>query len=61
MQTASRELFSFFFLEVYLFLQTLEGREKERERNICWVPLVHTPTKDQICNPVMCPDGELNR
>ena len=33
----------FFFLDfIYLFLESREGREKERERNInVWLPLVH--------------------
>ena len=33
--------FSFFFKNIYLFLETGEGREKERERNIdTWSPLM---------------------
>ena len=36
-------LFSFFFKElIYLFLESREGKENERERNISvWLPLMH--------------------
>ena len=32
----------------------------KRERNIDQLPPIHSPTRDQTCNPGMCPDGELN-
>ena len=32
--------------------------EKERERNID-VPLIYTLTRDQACNPGMCPNWEF--
>ena len=44
---------------IYLFLDRVEGREKERERNInVWLPLTYPPpsTGDLACNPGMCPD-----
>ena len=45
---------------IYLFLETGEGREKERERNISvWLPLMH-PQWGPGHNPGMCPDWELN-
>ena len=37
-----------------------EGKEKDRERNIDWLPLLCPPTRDQTRNPSMCPDWELN-
>ena len=42
-----------------------EEREKEREkhgcnRNIDWLPLVGSQTRDQTCSPGTCPDRELN-
>ena len=47
-------------IEFIYFLETGEGREKERERNINtrenidpW-PLVRDPTGDRTCNPGMC-------
>ena len=37
-----RIFFFFFFKDfIYLFLEGGEGREKERERNIEWLPLAH--------------------
>ena len=30
-----------FFKKIYLFLERGERREKERERNIDWLPLTH--------------------
>ena len=36
-------------------------REKERERNIDWLPLAHAPAGGQTHSPGMCPDPELNR
>ena len=35
-------------------------RRKERERNIDWLLSIYTPTRDQTCNPDVCPDQELN-
>ena len=49
---------------IYLFLERVEGREKERERNInVWLPLVHPQRgwEDLARNPGMCPDWESNR
>ena len=31
---------------IYLFLEREEGREKERERNIGWLPLARAPAGD---------------
>ena len=46
-------------LFIYSFIDSGEGREKERERNInVWLPLVHPATGDLACNPGMCPDWE---
>ena len=36
------------------------GRERKEESDIDRFPPVHAPTRDQICNPGMCPDQELN-
>ena len=52
--------FSYFFKRLYLFLEIGEGREKERERNISWLPLICTPTGDRTHNPDS-PDRELNQ
>ena len=52
-----------FFICFYFFLESGEGREKERKRNInvkekhLW-PLIHAPTRDWTYNPGMCPDWE---
>ena len=35
-------------------------RERERERNINQLPSVHTLTRDQTYNLVLCPDWEPN-
>ena len=46
------------------FRERGEGRERERERNISVrekhrsVPPIQAPTKDQTCNPGVCPDWE---
>ena len=42
------------------------GRKKGREtsmseRNIDWFPLARAPSRDQACDPGMCPYLELNR
>ena len=59
--------FSFFFKDcIYLFLETEEGREKERRRNInAWKWKItsvgcfsHAPNWDLPCNPGLCPDWE---
>ena len=34
--------------------------ERERERDIDGLPLIHAPTRDQTCKLGMCPDRELN-
>ena len=68
---ASEKVFisSYFFLRFYLFLflQRVEGREKEKERNID-VQEIHRsvashmdPTGDLAHNPGTCPDQELNQ
>ena len=37
-----------FFLDfIYLLLERGEGREKQRDRNIDWLSLIHTPTRDE--------------
>ena len=53
--------FFFFFLRFDLVLERGEGREKERERNISWLPLIHALTGGQTCNPGTCPDWALNQ
>ena len=51
---------SYFMIFIFLFLERLEGREKERERNInVWLPLM-SPTGDPTRNPGTCPDWESN-
>ena len=64
--------FSFFFFffshprTCLLILERGEGKEKEREINIIvrgninWLPLIYSPTRDQTCNLVMCPNQKLN-
>ena len=54
------------FKRFYLFTFRERGREGEREgnidvRNINWLPLAHTVTRDQTHSPGMCPDGESNQ
>ena len=44
-----------------LLLDTGEGREKERKRNIYWLPLACALTGDGTCNPGMCSDWESNQ
>ena len=55
---ASRKIVKDF---IYLVLERVEGREKERERNIDGVPLLHPSSGDQTVNPGMCPDQESIR
>ena len=56
----------FCFFKIYLFiLESREGREEGRERNInvrkkYWLVASNTPTRDQTHNPGMCPDQEWN-
>ena len=52
--------FSFFQVFFIYFLERREGREKERERNTDWLPLVCAPTRVRIHNPGMCLDQESN-
>ena len=50
------------FLKIFfqLFLETGEGKEKEREKNInVWLPLA-SPTGDLAHNSGMCPELEWN-
>ena len=35
-------------------------REREREKNIDWLPPIHTPTGDWTHRLGMCPDWKLN-
>ena len=57
----------FFKIFIYLFLETSEGREEERERNIdVWeknqsVAFRMPPTGELASNPGMCPNWELNQ
>ena len=49
------------YLFIYLFIYLRgEGREKERERNNVWLPLLSSP-REPACNPGMCSDWELNQ
>ena len=59
----SNHQFSVIFLKrLYLFiLERGEGKAKERERNIDWLPFAHTPIGNLARNPGMCHDWELNR
>ena len=49
-----------------MHLERMEGREKERDRNINgweihgWGASCTPPTEDLACNPGMCPDWESN-
>ena len=52
----------YLYLFVYLFvLEKGEGREKERKRNISWLPFVCTPSGDGTHTIGTCPDQESNR
>ena len=57
--------FWLWFFKKYLFIYLLfgvEGREKEKERNITvWLPLHTHPTGNLAHNPGMCPDWESNQ
>ena len=46
------------FLNIYLFLERREGREKEKETSLG--RLCTPPTRDPAHNPAMCPDWESN-
>ena len=49
--------FYLFFRDfIYLFLETAEGREKERERNINQLP--RSSHQPRTHNPDICPDRE---
>ena len=51
----------FFQYFIYLLLERVEGREKERERNInVWFPLTN-PTGDLVHISGVCPDWESNQ
>ena len=54
--------FSIILLNICLFIERLEGKKKEKERNInVWLPLMHPPpTGDPARNPSRYPDWELN-
>ena len=45
-------------LKNYLFLERMEGREKEGEKHQCVVASHTPPTGNLACNPGMCPDWE---
>lgn len=50
---------SSFFCIIYFLSILKKGREKERENH--WSAASCTPsTENQVCNPVMCPNQELN-
>ena len=51
---------SFFKDFIYLLLETGEGKQKERERNIRVVASSTPPIGYLDCNPGMCPDWESN-
>ena len=58
----SIKYFLFYFLRFYLFLESREGMEKERKRNInVWLPLAAPLTGDLASNPGMCSDWESNQ
>ena len=44
----------------FFFRERGGGREKDRERKIDQLPLVHTKTGDQTCNPGMCPENQTH-
>ena len=46
---------------MHLFLESGEGREKEKERNVDQSPLARAPTGDGTHNLGMCPYKESNR
>ena len=51
--------FILFFKDFIYLLETREGREKEREKNIRWSVASHmAPTGGPVHNPGMCPDWE---
>ena len=50
----------FFKIFIYLFLESGEGREKEREKYQCVVASHVAPTRDLARKPGMCPDWESN-
>ena len=53
---------SFFKDFIYLFVESGERRENERERNInVWLHIAHPPRGDLTHNPGMGPDQESNR
>ena len=43
-----------------MYFERGKRREKERERNIDWLPPTRPPTRGLACNPGMCPEWELN-
>ena len=52
-----RPLFKRFYLFIF---RERGGGEKERERNIDWLPLIGAPPGDKTQNPGICPDRESN-
>ena len=66
-QTFLHTFFFFFKDFIYFFLlERVEGREKERERNLVQekhqsVASCMAPSRDLACNPGMCPDWESNQ
>ena len=57
--TGSLFLFIFKFSPEDTFID-FRKRKGERQKNIGWLPHVHTLTRDRTSNPGMCPDRELN-
>ena len=49
-----------FFNDFIYFSERGEGREKERERNINWLPLAGPQPRTLAHNPGTCPDWESN-
>ena len=45
---------------IYLFIFREREGEREGEKHQCVVALHTTPTGDLACNPILCPDWELN-